>query len=156
MTQPECGRCGGVEGDRPYDIKKANRGDRVHLTAYEGHDDIYYCSVKCLNVIMEGITKRVKARRHILKQREIARAEHQRKLQENRRIFACKLAASLPCPTANFANDSYPAILALINHWKHEKTKQEIAKKAAEEAKKTTKVTLMFGDIPFKDRKSVV
>ena len=52
-------------------------------------------------------------------------------------------------PTANFANDKYPAILALVNHWKHEKTKQEIAtKKAQEEAKKTTKVTLMFGDIP--------
>ena len=67
----------------------------------------------------------------------------------------------LPCPTANFANDKYPAILALVNHWKHEKTKQELAaKKAKEEAKKATKVTLMFGDIasnykvtPFGDNK---
>ena len=147
MSQPECGRCGGVEGDRPYDIKRANRGERVHLTAYEDHEGVYYCSQKCLNIIIEGIDKRIKARKRILKERAIARAEHQRNLQEQRRIYACKIAASLPCPTANFANDKYPAVLALIYHWKHEKTKQELAK-AQEEAKKTTKVTLMFGDIP--------
>ena len=153
MSQPECGRCGGVEGDRPYDMKRANRGERVHLTAYEDHEGVYYCSQKCLNIIIEGIDKRIKARKRILKKRAIARAEHQRNLQEQRRIYTCKLAASLPCPTANFANDKYPAILALVNHWKHEKTKQELAaKKAKEEATKAAqqqiKVTLMFGDIP--------
>ena len=116
MSQPECGRCGGVEGDRPYDMKRANRGERVHLTAYEDHEGVYYCSQKCLNIIIEGIDKRIKARKRILKERAIARAEHQRNLQERSRIYACKIAAILPCPTANFANDKYPAILALVNH----------------------------------------
>ena len=149
MSQPECGRCGGVEGDRPYDMKRANRGEKVHLTAYEDHEGVYYCSQKCLNIIIEGIDKRIKARKRILKERAIAREEHQRALQERSRIYACKIAANLPCPTANFANDKYPAVLALINHWKHEKTKKELAiKKAQEETKKTIKVTLMFGDIP--------
>ena len=106
-----------------YDIKRANRGEQVHLTAYENHENVYYCSQKCLNIIIEGINKRIKARKRILKERAIARTEHQRNLQEHRRIYASKLAASLPCPTANFANDKYPAILALVNHWKHEKTK---------------------------------
>ena len=145
MTQPECGRCGGTEGELSYDVKKANKGIRIHLTACEKYNYVYYCSGRCLIIIMEGIDKRAKARKRILKEREIARAQHQRNLQENRRIYACKLAASLPCPRANFANDKYPAILALVNHWKHEE-----AKKATQKAKETAKVTLMFGDIPSK------
>ena len=38
-----------------------------------------------------------------------------------------------------FANERYPAILALVNHWKNEKVRLE------DDAKR---VTLMFGDIP--------
>ena len=68
MSQPECGRCGNVEEDRHYDMKKANRGERTHLTAYEDHEGVYYCSQKCLNIIIEGIDKRIKARKRILKE----------------------------------------------------------------------------------------
>ena len=43
-------------------MKRANRGERTHLTAYEDHEGVYYCSQKCLNIIIEGIDKRIKAR----------------------------------------------------------------------------------------------
>ena len=52
MTQPECARCGGTEGELSYNVKKANRGIRIHLTACEDYNDVYYCSGKCLNIIM--------------------------------------------------------------------------------------------------------
>ena len=59
MNQPDCARCGGTEGELSYDAKKANKGIRIHLTAYEGHKDTYYCSIKCLNVIKDNIKKRL-------------------------------------------------------------------------------------------------
>ena len=68
MNQPECGRCGEVEGDRPYDMKKDNRGERVHLTAYKDHENVYYCLQKCLNIIIKGIDQRIKAQKRILKE----------------------------------------------------------------------------------------
>ena len=123
MSQPECGRCGGTEGELSYDIKKANRGIRIHLTAYENYDDTYYCSFECLNIIKDAINKWRKALERRRKEREIYEAKQLKALHEERRIYACKLAASLPCPTKEFANERYPAVIALVNHWKNEKVR---------------------------------
>ena len=116
MNQPDCDRCGGTEGELSYDAKKANKGIRIHLTAYEGHKDTYYCSIKCLYIIKDNIKKRLQALKQREKEREIYEAKLTKALHESRRIYACKIAAMLPCPTKEFANERYPAILALVNH----------------------------------------
>ena len=125
MNQPDCARCGGTEGELSYDTKKANKGIRIHLTTYEGHKDTYYCSIKCLNIIKDNIKKRLQALKRREKEREIYKAKLTKALHESRRLYACKIAAMLPCPTKEFANERYPAILALVNHWKNEKFRLE-------------------------------
>ena len=84
MTQPEYGRCGGTEGELSYYAKKANRGIRIHLTAYEDYDETYYCSIKCLNIIKDAIEKRHQAIKRRRKEREFQEAKERKALHEAR------------------------------------------------------------------------